>query len=92
MARAMPRVGEADEVRRKTDRVGSLIDKLPLAKIDKALNAFFEKFLRKIRVVIMKFDNLTNAYINKLRRKNRADMQLPLIHKEKKEKEDVENK
>ena len=74
-ARAIPRVSDSGEenvgkpssLRSYFDRLGS---RLPLSKIDAALNSFFEKFLRKSKVVVMKVDNLLNMYINKIRKVN----------------------
>lgn len=74
-ARAIPRVNDSGEenigkpsgLRSYFDRLGS---RLPLSKIDAILNSFFEKFLRKSKVIVMKVDNLLNMYINKVRKVN----------------------
>ena len=67
-ARAVPRVGEA-EAPRGSGFFDKLMAKLPMAKIDKSLDSFFAKFLRKLRVVIMKLDNFINHRLGKLKKK-----------------------
>jgi len=67
-ARAVPRVGEA-ETPRGSGFFDKLMAKLPMAKIDRSLDSFFAKFLRKLRVVIMKLDNFINHRLGKLKKK-----------------------
>ena len=67
LARAAERSGEMAQIS-EPNKFDKVIAKLPLAKIDAALNNFFGKFLRKSKVVVMKVDNLLNEYINKLRK------------------------
>lgn len=69
VARGVPRVSDepagAVHVPSSFDR---LVSKLPLAKIDSIFNSFLEKFLRKIKVLIMKFDHLIGKWINKVKK------------------------
>lgn len=69
MARAVPRVRD-EEIGRThaAGRFDALLSKLPLEKVDAWLNAFFEKTLRKTKVVVLKFDNLLNQYLNRVKR------------------------
>lgn len=66
LARAAPRVGDSNEDINAPSKLDKLMAKVPVTKIDAALNSFFEKVLRKFKVVVMKIDNLLNARINKL--------------------------
>lgn len=68
LARAVERASETSQADRESNRFDKLVAKLPLAKVDAALNSFFGKFLRKSKVVVMKVDNLLNEYINKLKK------------------------
>lgn len=68
LSRAVERSGEIPAS--EPNRFDKFMAKLPLAKIDAALNSFFGKFLRKSKVVVMKVDNLLNEYINKLKKEN----------------------
>ena len=68
LAQAVPRVEET-ETPRGSGFFDKLMKKLPMAKIDKSLDSFFAKFLRKVRVVIMKLDNFINHRLGKLKKK-----------------------
>lgn len=73
LARTVPRITDENEVGgRSADRFDKLVSKIPLAKIDAALDSFLLKFLRKTKVLIMKVDNLLNIYLNKLRKKEQS--------------------
>lgn len=67
LAKAMPRISDSATTA-SYNKIDQLLAKVPLAKIDAALNSFFEKLLRKFKVVVLKVDNLINMYINRLRR------------------------
>lgn len=69
-ARAVPRIGEIPAQTVKANVFDRLISKLPMAKIDEAINSFLSKFLRKSKVVIMKIDNFINHRLGKLTKKN----------------------
>lgn len=67
MARALPRVPEnVGEGSNPFGYVERLIQRLPLAKIDTAVSGFFERLLRKTRVLILKTENLVSSGIHKL--------------------------
>lgn len=70
LARGVPRVTEVTTAFPRTSAIDRLISRLPLAKIDLALNAFSEKFLRKLKVFIMKIDNTINNWIGKIKKQN----------------------
>ncbi len=75
LARALPRVPD-DTGDSTIAGVGARFEnwtrRLPLKQIDEAIIGFFEKVLRKIRVVNMKIENVVNAGIGKLRRGQQA--------------------
>lgn len=61
----------------KPNYFDTLIKKLPLKKIDEFINAVLEKILRKMKIVVMKADNLLNRYISKVKKtgeKNRENL------------------
>ena len=77
LARAYPRVGDEEPHANAGGFVDRLVRRLPLEKIDALLHAFFEKLLRKIKVIIMKFDNLVNIHINKLKKSSSGSQTSP---------------
>jgi ABC-type amino acid transport substrate-binding protein len=66
MARAVPRMG--DEISKPPVKFDRWIDSIKLEKIDIFLNNFIEKFLRKIKLFLMKLDNVTNDYLDKIKK------------------------
>lgn len=70
LARAVPRVHESGDVVHAPGRFDRLLSKLPLQKIDARLNVFLEKFLRRAKVILMKFDNSINYHLGRLRKSN----------------------
>jgi len=65
MARAVPRVD--DEISKPAVKLDRLFDSLRLEKLDAILSNFLEKFLRKVKLFLMKLDNLTNNYLDKVK-------------------------
>jgi len=82
IARTIPRTTNESEVgglpdqglpgQRPAGGFDKLVSKIPLAKIDAAIDSFLLKLLRKIKVLIMKVDNLLNIYLNKLRKNGQS--------------------
>lgn len=70
LVRAMPRVIDAPAPSRPANFFDKLMGKIPVAKIDQNINSFFAKFLRKLKVIIMKIDNFVNDRLGKLTKKN----------------------
>lgn len=70
-ARALPRVVE-DPGAVPTTAFDKLVDRLPLNAVDDALVSTFEKILRKTRVLVLKFDNTINHYLDQLRKHSPA--------------------
>lgn len=70
IARTVPKVG--DEIteniispRSKFDRLFSY---LRVEKFDVVFNNFVEKLLRKLKLILMKLDNFTNSYLDKVKK------------------------
>ena len=72
VARTLPRISETETVNvseRKANRWSSF----PFEKIDVAVNAFLEKFLRKIKLILMKTDNMVSRHLNKFKKNGSID-------------------
>lgn len=66
-ARAVPRVDDSAPSKQSRDYIEELLNKLPLEKADAFLSALFEKTLRKLKVVILKLDNLLTKHLQNLK-------------------------
>ena len=69
VARAVPRVG--DEVTESTNTLDKWISSLPLEKIDVAFSAFLEKVLRRLKLVLMRLDNVVSGQLDKVKKFNK---------------------
>lgn len=67
IARAIPRVSEAPAPAVKKNYFDELVKRIPFEKIDAFLNAAAAKILRRVKVFIMKVDNLITGYLNKIK-------------------------
>ena len=68
LARALPKIeDETTAGRTRKGRLARFFKKIPLDKIDDSLNLVFHKALRKIKIVIMKTDNLVTRKLNNVR-------------------------
>lgn len=65
MARAVPRVG--DEISKPAVKFDRWLGSLRLEKLDVIFGNFLEKLLRNIKLFLMKLDNLTNNYLDKIK-------------------------
>ena len=75
MVRALPRVVE-DEAQESNFLDRWAHSQIP-EKVDAALNLFLLKFLRKTKIVILKFDNVLGRHLQKM--KPEADSKKPTI-------------
>ena len=66
MARAVPRVG--DEISKPAVKFDRWLSSLRLEKLDVVFGNFLEKLLRNIKLFLMKLDNLTNGYLDKIKK------------------------
>ena len=71
LARALPRIEEDKAPAAKKSNVfDKILSRLPLAKIDLFVNSVLGKILRRMKVVVLKADNLINNYLGKLKKTN----------------------
>ena len=70
IARAVPRVSDevAGSIIKKQTKFDYLFSFLWIEKIDPLLHNFLEKFLRKMKLVLMKLDNIASNYLNKVKK------------------------
>lgn len=81
-ARALPRLPETEPLPDiKPNAFERFMRRLPLSKIDAALSGFFEKWLRKMRVLILKAENLMSAGIKRMQSKTSASTPATLFEK-----------
>ena len=68
MARALPRArAEINQpVAGISEKVKDMVSHIPLSKLDASLNGTLSKFLRKLRVMVLKLDNFIHDRLNKL--------------------------
>jgi len=71
LARALPRVADDSGIM-SSGMFDRLVEKLPLQRIDLMISAFFEKVLRKIKILVSKFDNMINSYLIQVRKHSPA--------------------
>ncbi len=67
IARAVPRVTEIEAPSPRESYFDKLMQKLPLEKADAFASLLFEKFLRKLKVVILRLENIVEKYSRKLK-------------------------
>ena len=71
IARAAPRVGDIEESFKKEtfhQKLDKLIAKVPFEKMDVFFTVNLEKTLRKIKLLLMKWDNLLTNHLRKLKK------------------------
>ncbi len=66
VARAAPRVSE-EVIRKEIDKESRLFGHQKIEKMDVILSNFLEKMLRKFKLLLMKLDNFTNDYLDKVK-------------------------
>ncbi len=70
IARAAPRVGDdiAHDVKGQLGKLDRIFSHAQFEKFDAIFNNLAEKGLRKLRLLLMKLDNLTNDYLDKVKK------------------------
>ncbi len=63
LARSIPRVKDEELAISNHNYFDQLIAKIPISKIDNWFNMFVAKFLRRLRIIVLKFDNLLHRQI-----------------------------
>ncbi len=67
VARVLPRISETAPVSAPRAKA-NLLSSFPFEKIDVAVNAFLEKMLRKIKLILMKLDNTVSKLLKKFKK------------------------
>lgn len=68
MSRAVPRVSETDlKSEPWSDYLDRLVKKIPLEKADALTSYWLERFLRQLKVLVLKLDNLLSKHLSHLR-------------------------
>jgi hypothetical protein len=67
VARALPRVQDNEADQKQYGKIDALLAALPLERIDAFIYYSLEKTLRKIKVAVLKIDNLVTAYLGKIK-------------------------
>lgn len=80
MVRTLPRIEEETAAENKSFLDRWVASEIP-EKIDKALNSFLVKFLRKSKVLLLKIDNALGRHLQKIKPEgaNGKDQQKPAI-------------
>ena len=63
LARSIPRVKDEELVVSNHNYFDRLASKIPISQIDIWFNMFVAKFLRRLRIIVLKFDNLLHRQI-----------------------------
>ncbi len=73
LARALPRISDAEHANSaNASSFDKMLDKLPMEKMDGAISSFFEKLLRKSKLIVLKIDNLLNNYLDQVKKHSPA--------------------
>lgn len=67
-ARALPRVEEESAGPGHADLLDHWLGRLPLEKMDAFVNSLFSKSLRRLRVIVLKLDNLIHGWLQKVKK------------------------
>jgi len=70
IARSAPRVTEVHVLPQRDNYLDKLAKKIPLEKMDAIASSLLEKFLRRLKVLILKLDNLLGNHLKNLRSNN----------------------
>jgi len=70
IARTVPKIGDeiTEDIISPRNKFDRLFSYLRVEKFDAVFNKFVEKLLRKLKLVLMKLDNFTNNYLNKVKK------------------------
>lgn len=72
-ARALPRVSETVSSEPRKNYLEDFLKKFPLEKADAFSSYWLERFLRKLKIVILRFDNLLTKHLQSLKRPPTAE-------------------
>ena len=70
VARTLPRITETDTLNTaNVDKAkNNWWSSIPFEKMDAVINAFLEKLLRRIKLILMKMDNTVSRQLNKFKK------------------------
>ncbi len=71
-ARAVPRVNDEVTASNRRNILAEWVSSLPLHKLDTAFSNFLEKFLRRVRLILMRLENSVAGYLTEVRKSNSA--------------------
>jgi hypothetical protein len=67
IARAVPRISDEITKPESGNKFGRFFSHVQIEKIDPILHNFLEKTLRKIKLILMRMDSITNSYLEKVK-------------------------
>lgn len=67
LARALPRVENAETRQHTPDFIEKLLSRIPMDQLDSRFNGFLEKSLRKTRVVLSKADTIVKGSLERVK-------------------------
>lgn len=68
-ARGLPRiVDDTEDASLKFDAIDKFAEKIPLERFDNVIHVALEKWLRKIHLLILRFDSSVNRYLEQLKK------------------------
>lgn len=73
LARAVPRVDESGELKHPAGRFDRMLSKLPLKEVDDKLDLVAEKALRRIKVAVLRLDNMINNYLVRFKKNGNGE-------------------
>lgn len=69
-ASAVPRIEDEEEISQRHGFWEKLVKKIPLDRIDNYFNLFLQKIFRRIKVFLMKMDNLVTSRLDQFKNGN----------------------
>ena len=79
LVRALPRLPAQEAHMHKPDAFERLLSRLPMERLDSAWSGFLEKTLRRLRVILLKIDNLLNGSLERVRRHEKQKLAKPTL-------------
>jgi len=76
VARVLPRVGDDVGDSHRKSRIDTLIEAIPLHKVDAAFSGLVEKTLRRVRLILMKLDTILGRHLHRVRNLSREHKSL----------------
>ena len=73
LGRALPRIEDESAVSQsRRGYLERISKKIPFERLDEAINIFFHKVLRKVKIVIMKADNVVSEKLHNFGKKGKS--------------------